>query len=871
MNVIKIEYKDDRDWTRELDGVVIDHGNYAQKYKKERIQPAWALPEVVTDTWNGKETDIQHIRHDAKYFQINIKESEIFDFNIMKSCSDIKITHYSEDSSGAIITDIDIPDLTKSDLLDIREPERAADTTGHVIEIVYRVNRTVINKCLPVDNTNYIEFIANVNLTKFSSQLLSSTKVFRLADNEAIFVDTIGLQKFVFASNQWSQTGNKLNIGDCEVAGISSTAIALVDSNGDLGYYELSGGTWSLTGNKLNVATSGDIVSLAKVASNEVAIANETTGEIEQFTFSSPNWSSSSSVRLLGSVSNVYITEWDSAASNTFLYIDSTNNQIRIYRYTTSWTITNLSATITGACAIERINGSGTNGGVVLADQSDTYRTYDITGSVLTLLGTKEINVSSSPYMAQLETDKISITEPTEITSYEYGNVKYYTDYDILEYNRQTEPTYVDWPNGDRKLARTIDKKGYEILIFTPTSDYDDLIKDLNITNEIKINTETVSEIEYEVSEVAEDIRKIIIRGISETTQTDVNLSPLNTYVLSMNSGATNYYSDYPIHEDIREVQKIEVEWPDGSKKLYKIIRKLTKEFTYFTDDPQTIIDNVNTYSDVTLNSDVLSEIETNTEEIALKLYKVVINGVYNVDTTTYSLSPLNTYVLSMNSAAINYYSDYSIVDNIREVQKIEVEWSDGSIKVLQTIKKQTHNFVYFTDSPDAITTDVHTYNDVTLNSDVLTEIEVEQEELYINLFKIKISGVYNLDVDTIYAFPTSGNNLEITDETPTVYNYYSQYSVLNVSEEPEINYIEDDTGIKTSSKAITKQVYQFKYYNTEAKAYELKEKFELSKSGWTVTLNAATVYEARALEPTRLGVDLYEVIVNCLMDVTAN
>jgi len=756
MNVVKIQYKDDRDWTTWVDSTVTNWDNYSTKLKEERVQPAWTKPEVTPDTWNGKDFDVQHIRWDAYYFQIFIKESELHDINKLLDCDDIKITYYTKNSTGTVINNTYTLDLTKSDLLKIDEPERADTTTGWTVNITFVINRTVINKALPVLNTNKIEFEGGDTLNKISEQSFANVKIFRLSDNNAIFIDSEGIEKRQYSGGQWTVLGNKLisaTLANGEAAGLSSTRAAIFDSNGDLGTYDHDGTDWTLTGNKLNIATAGNFVSLAKVDTAEIATANDNTNFLEQFTFSAPNWSSSSTQNSLGSISNPHISEWDSVGAHNFLYIDSTNNQIKVYRYTTGWSSATLNITITGKAAISEI--SATN--AVLVDQSNTARYVNIIGTTLTLLATISVDTVASPYIAQIENGKVSITEDSFIKSYEYAEPTYYTDYDVLDYSRQTESFFIDWPDGTRKLARTIDKIGFESVFYLESDNYDDFISKLKASEATSINDVEVDEVEFEPSIIAEGLWKIVVSGITETIQDDKDLSPNNTYNISMSGGGLVFYSDYPILQNIRDVQKVDVEWDDGNTVTLQTVTKPTNIFTFFTSDPGTIIERVNLYNDVTLMGSVITEIETSQEEVLLNLFKVIINGVHDVAN------------------------------------------------------------------------------------------------------------------DLLYVFPTSGNHLEIIDENPTTYDFYTDYDVMLVSEDPIINATENQTGINTPTKGITKEVKQAKFFLSEANAFSLKSKFELYKPGWSLKLNTVAVKEARPVSPNRIGVDLYEVDVICLMDTTDN
>ena len=344
-----------------------------------------------------------------------------------------------------------------------------------------------------------------------------------------------------------------------------------------------------------------------------------------------------------------------------------------------------------------------------------------------------------------------------------------------------------------------------------------------------------------------------------------------------MNSGATTYTSDWPVDVITRDPVDIYVDWPDGTRKIARSVSKKTYQFVYFSTNPETFIKDVKRYNDVTYSGSVLTEIEIIQEEFAPEYYKITVNGVFETTTTNFTLNPNSTYTLSMNSGGITYTSDYPVYEDIRDVQKIGVEWDDGSTKILQTIKKQTYKFVYFTDDPETFITRINSYSDVTYSGHVLTEIEITREEIALGLHKITVDGVYNVDVDTFFTEPTTGFYLTLTDETPTAHTYYYEFSSRKIPESADRSTIDNNVGVKIHPKTVTKQVFQLRFYFFETKAFDLKAKCELFKPGWSGTINGGlTVYEiinSDNITPTLVegSTSIYEILVNCLTNVTTN
>ena len=165
--IVEIKYRDKTNW-ESITGNVIDWTNYSKKFKEDRVQPWFVLPEIITDTWNGKETDIQHSKHDVWFFEFFLKESEKHDLAQIKSCSDVQIITYVRNDAGQVLTTTYTLDTSKSDYIDISEPESLGNTSGSKVQVIFRTNRTVIDKCLPVENTNDISFGMADTSTKVS-------------------------------------------------------------------------------------------------------------------------------------------------------------------------------------------------------------------------------------------------------------------------------------------------------------------------------------------------------------------------------------------------------------------------------------------------------------------------------------------------------------------------------------------------------------------------------------------------------------------------------------------------------------------------------------------------------------------------------
>jgi hypothetical protein len=365
---------------------------------------------------------------------------------------------------------------------------------------------------------------------------------------------------------------------------------------------------------------------------------------------------------------------------------------------------------------------------------------------------------------------------------------------------------------------------------------------------------------------------KMIVAAANELIIYEL-ISTLDNKLDNYDAGSNTYYSDYDVIAYNKTVEPLKVEFPDGVERIWKEVNKSGYSVLLYMSPQEldSLIDSYKEFTNLTINGVSVLEAEFESTEIANDLIKLIINAVTEITPYNKNIAVDTTYSLNMNSGAIQYYTDFAPVDGIRDIEKVDVEWDDGTINTLQVIRRLTKEVSIFTTNKQAVIKDIYSYTDVKIDSTDLDEIETTTEELGIGNYKILVDGVTGVSADTLYVFPTSGNHLEIIDETPTTYDFYTDFDVMLVSENPDINTTKNQTGVNTPTKGITKEVKQVKFYLNETNAFLLKSKFELYKPGWSMKLNTVAVKEARPIEPTKIGVDLYEVIVDCLMDTTSN
>jgi len=135
--MVTINYKDSKNW-QTLEGKVISWERYAEHNKDGRIVPTYLAPIIISETWDDRVYEAQHIRWNAWVIEFWIKESEIHHLSKMQSCSDIVI----RDDTGLQ----HVADTGDSEGIIFDEPERVSDTSAMVVRIIYKTDKTVIDK-----------------------------------------------------------------------------------------------------------------------------------------------------------------------------------------------------------------------------------------------------------------------------------------------------------------------------------------------------------------------------------------------------------------------------------------------------------------------------------------------------------------------------------------------------------------------------------------------------------------------------------------------------------------------------------------------------------------------------------------------------
>lgn len=226
----------------------------------------------------------------------------------------------------------------------------------------------------------------------------------------------------------------------------------------------------------------------------------------------------------------------------------------------------------------------------------------------------------------------------------------------------------------------------------------------------------------------------------------------------------------------------------------------------------------------------------------------------------------LNTNTLVINS--VLYYSDFDLLKWSKETDDINVDWGDGTERRFQTINKTGFQFLLYLNNSDweLFEENIKASTTTTINATQVTEIEYEVSEIGENYNKIIVKGVTNTTVNNFNVSPLNTYNLKVVDNVPDTYDFYTDVSPVLKSEAPIKSSFTNGGAINSNARSITKEVKQLTFYLDETSAFELKKRFEL---GGTITLDSVPVKESREVVPELIGVKIYKVVVDCLIDTS--
>ena len=218
------------------------------------------------------------------------------------------------------------------------------------------------------------------------------------------------------------------------------------------------------------------------------------------------------------------------------------------------------------------------------------------------------------------------------------NSVSYYSDFDLLKWNKEEEDLNVDWGDGTQRRFQSIYKTGYQMLFYFDNSDLDTFIENIKKSATNTINAIPLSEIEWEVSEIGEDYNKVIVRGVTNTVVTNFNVSPLSNYnlkIIDTTPTTYDFYTDYvPVLKSENPVKSTFTNGGAINNNVRSITKKV-KEVTFFLNETQAfnLKKRFELGGTITLDSvPMLESREVTPELIGVKVYKVVVDCVLGSD-----------------------------------------------------------------------------------------------------------------------------------------------------------------------------------------------------------------------------------------------
>ena len=936
-NIIEIQYKDKRNWVS-VNGIkTVNWDNYSKKYKNQRLQPYYVAPVVVPDSWNGKEHPVQHTTWTSYYFEMFLKESEIHELNKLKSCSDIQIIEYSRTSAGLIINKTYILDLSSPDMLIISEPERISTTTSQKVSVIFRVDRTVVNKGASILNTNELKFTtAGWELLTESTSLAGTNIIAALTESRMASVNAGVLRVYDYSLGVWTQTGNAFSTGyttqGVAIVSLNIDSVAIfVDTDDKLEKYTFNGSDWSLTGASFSIASAKVDPVIAKLTNASVAIMDGTHKNLETYTFAGATWTKTGNsfpitIATAGTISISGLN------ATSIVYTDSVNSEIRIYDWDgTDWTLDFATAIVVGdnilltalsATTIAYIDVDN----LTLKQYTSTGAAWNETNTTLTLTGSG-YNSLSTLDSGTIVTSAGAFIRRWEALSYtQLGvSVKY-----AVAALTGTRIATVSWGAAPSGVIQAYDYvSGAWVAVGNPftTEVTDTGMKDIcklaSAGTAIAYVTSTNKLIKYTFDGTnwtkSGNTLSIPVSGsynkISYLTDDNIYMysegsDELSQYYISAGTWTLRgtpliIAADTGSSPVISRLSTVAVIYIDAVNKL---LSHYSWNGAIFSLDFST---SVGVGSNIII-SDIFYGVGTT--EIALidsdnnLLYRfeivgssfvqkgdslALLNGNYismdylgylydgdswgaNIivfDDLNKRLNQYSTEELYFNrysnfeTGSFSYFSDFDVIGWNKPTENTTVEWNNKTIRLAQTINKPGYQFLLYLSQAEleVFMDNYKSSADISINGTSVTEVEIEPIQIANDYMKIILRGVSSVDITDFDICPLSTYNLRIVKDAVT-YNFYTDYPPELISVTPDIKRLTNETGVATPTKNISKTVKKVKFYLTEDEAFLLKLRFELFG---TVTLDAVPVLEAGNVKPNKIGVDLYEVEVDCLIAAT--
>lgn len=135
MNTTKIKYKSSGVW--KLLETVIDRSTYVSNYQTERPLLSGKVYDTLQATINGKQIDVQTTSWDQLIVSLILSEKHAAQILELKQAKEIEISHVNIETWTA--------DTETMEFVTISDPERIETSAFFKYQIIFRVNKLVVN------------------------------------------------------------------------------------------------------------------------------------------------------------------------------------------------------------------------------------------------------------------------------------------------------------------------------------------------------------------------------------------------------------------------------------------------------------------------------------------------------------------------------------------------------------------------------------------------------------------------------------------------------------------------------------------------------------------------------------------------------
>jgi hypothetical protein len=436
------------------------------------------------------------------------------------------------------------------------------------------------------------------------------------------------------------------------------------------------------------------------------------------------------------------------------------------------------------------------------------------------------------------------------------GTVNYYSDFALIDFENEPESTSIDWSNGEVRDIEKINKSGVRFLMYLDASSTATFLENLNKAETKTINGLSIEEYTVETEQSGEDYVRIIVDCVTDVDSYEYDVSPLNTNKIEFIAGATTtYYTDYDILDVESEPNELKVEFPDGSNRLLQTTDKPGLKFVTFLKhtDVDLFVSKLLEADTTEINDTAVTEITYTLEEISTLYRRIEVTGI-----TVEVINEFDIIIDSTNkiefikTSTTTYYTDYDIIEGSRDTERLEIDFSDGTKKTLQTIDKDTLKFVTFLKHTDIdlFISKLKESTNTEINDIAVTEVEYNIEDISLLYRRVEVEGVVST---TVNDFDLAKTIYTMVVTVGVGITYRTNYVINEFTEDDEPVEIEFPDGTNKIGKTVTRRGKTFVTFLNKSESAGLKEDLQRATS---ILLDSSNVLEKRPLEVEELNVD---------------